>query len=589
MNVMIPIQKSDDAPSLLALFPEGTLNVADVADFVRSDSALADTRRRDMVSALSRIAAVLGLPLDAIPANVPWLRKKLGKIHPVQLGITKKTWQNVLSTALGALTHCGVGETIDRRIQLDPRWQAVWNHVTDRNLRNGLSRFARFCARRGIRPGAVADTTVADYRAAIELASLRKNPDLAIYLVTTSWNRASETIEVWPDHRLTVPQRTKRIAVDWSDLPHSFHADAKAYTRLMQCTDPMADNAPPRPLASATIKFRLRQLRRFCAELVRSGIAMDNLTDLAAIVRPEIAKQGLASMIDGHGGKTSGAIHNMAYTLMSIAKHYVRLPDTDVIQLKILCIRLKPQQHGMTPKNRTRLRQFDDSRNVTRLLALPHTLWNEAKKGEGVEKRAALKVEVALAIELLIMCELRIKNLARLRLDESFQWSRSPGHGICHLVIEPHEVKNREHLEFELTDESLDLFNAFRDRYRPALVPTSSPWLFGRRDGAGPVSESVLAGRIRKTIWDRTGLLVHPHLFRAIGSKLYLDQHPGGYEVVRRMLGHKSLSTTLSVYTGLESVSAAKHFDNVLRNIRRDAAPVPSRRRIKPRRTGESS
>ena len=86
--------------------------------------------------------------------------------------------------------------------------------------------------------------------------------------------------------------------------------------------------------------------------------------------------------------------------------------------------------------------------------------------------------------------------------------------------------------------------------------------------------ETVLASRIKKVIRDRTGLIVNPHLFRSLGSKLYLDRHPGGYEVVRRMLGHKNMSTTIAAYTGLESVSAAKHFDNTLRELRLQATPV---------------
>ena len=73
---------------------------------------------------------------------------------------------------------------------------------------------------------------------------------------------------------------------------------------------------------------------------------------------------------------------------------------------------------------------------------------------------------------------------------------------------------------------------------------------------------------MRGMILKRTGLIINPHLFRALGAKLYLDQNPGGYEVVRRMLGHTSLSTVINAYTGLESVSAARHFDQTLRKLR---------------------
>jgi integrase len=92
------------------------------------------------------------------------------------------------------------------------------------------------------------------------------------------------------------------------------------------------------------------------------------------------------------------------------------------------------------------------------------------------------------------------------------------------------------------------------------------------------MSPIVMTARIKRIIYERTGLVVNPHLFRALAGKLYLDQHPGGYEVVRRMLGHKSLSTTLSVYTGAEAKSAAKHFDETIQKIRATSA-LPHRAR----------
>ena len=59
-----------------------------------------------------------------------------------------------------------------------------------------------------------------------------------------------------------------------------------------------------------------------------------------------------------------------------------------------------------------------------------------------------------------------------------------------------------------------------------------------------------------------TGISLHVHLFRHIGALLYLKRNPGGYEVLRRVFGHKSLATTVSAYCGLEALFAAQHFDD---------------------------
>ena len=62
---------------------------------------------------------------------------------------------------------------------------------------------------------------------------------------------------------------------------------------------------------------------------------------------------------------------------------------------------------------------------------------------------------------------------------------------------------------------------------------------------------------------------VHPHLFRHIAAKLYLDANPGSYEVMRRVLGHRSIETTTAFYTGLETAAAVRHFDATILKLRK--------------------
>ena len=57
-------------------------------------------------------------------------------------------------------------------------------------------------------------------------------------------------------------------------------------------------------------------------------------------------------------------------------------------------------------------------------------------------------------------------------------------------------------------------------------------------------------------------------LLSDIGSKLYLERNPGASEVVRRVLAHTSLATTVNNYTGLETEAAVRHFDAVILGIR---------------------
>jgi integrase len=71
------------------------------------------------------------------------------------------------------------------------------------------------------------------------------------------------------------------------------------------------------------------------------------------------------------------------------------------------------------------------------------------------------------------------------------------------------------------------------------------------------------------------GVEINPHLFRHLAAKLYLDEHPGGYEVVRRTLGHTSLDTTSRFYAGQETGRSIRHFDRTILKLREQASGRP--------------
>ena len=86
-----------------ALVPPGTPSFADLIDDLTRQGELFPSRKRDMVSALNRIAKALGLPPGDVLAHARWLQPRLGKIAPARLGIAQKTWTNILSNAGAAM------------------------------------------------------------------------------------------------------------------------------------------------------------------------------------------------------------------------------------------------------------------------------------------------------------------------------------------------------------------------------------------------------------------------------------------------------------------------------------------------------
>ena len=77
-----------------------------------------------------------------------------------------------------------------------------------------------------------------------------------------------------------------------------------------------------------------------------------------------------------------------------------------------------------------------------------------------------------------------------------------------------------------------------------------------------------LGAQIPRFIRERLGLDINLHLFRHLAGFVFLRSHPGEYETVRQLLGHKSLKTTTDFYTGLEHADAFRRYDEVLDGIR---------------------
>jgi integrase len=164
---------------------------------------------------------------------------------------------------------------------------------------------------------------------------------------------------------------------------------------------------------------------------------------------------------------------------------------------------------------------------------------------------------------------MRIGNLAKLDLDRNLV---RPGRGkALHIVIEAEAVKNGQALEYPLPPESVALIERYIQEFRPHLGPASSTALFPGERGRAK-ARHTLGEQITKTVHVHTGMLMHPHLFRAATAKLYLGANPGGLEVVRRVLGHQSLATTISYYTGTETAAAVRHFDAVILGLRKSGS-----------------
>jgi integrase len=137
-------------------------------------------------------------------------------------------------------------------------------------------------------------------------------------------------------------------------------------------------------------------------------------------------------------------------------------------------------------------------------------------------------------------------------------------------VFPDYDVKNRVKLEYPLDPYVTAIINEYVHDFQPTL-------LRGRND------DSLFPGQFRGAkgkiclsgIYQETGLRMTAHQFRHAAGAIILMRRPGEYELVRRLLGYRSLQTTINAYIGLAGIQASKIFAELVlehRSVELEAA-----------------
>jgi integrase len=330
----------------------------------------------------------------------------------------------------------------------------------------------------------------------------------------------------------------------------------------------LLDPDAPAPVRASTVETRKQRLHELASARVNRGTPPTEIRGLADLVRPEALRDALRFFVERAGNNVQRHIMTKAVLARSVARNFLKLPDTELTELDRICKpivrRLREHsQRGLTEQNKRRLMQFRDEKNVEALLNLPLQLHSRAKSLP-VDLRSALTVQTALAIELFIMTLLRSTNIRCLSYCRNFVWARSQGRQVVHLLLSAQQVKNFVDMEIPLSGRTIPLLRSYMEIYQPILSRGYSTDLLFPGMDSQPLGSSLFSGRITNTILKETGLVMNLHLFRHLGALSYLNAHPGDYETVRRFLGHKSIMTTINFYVGLEAIAAFRRYDEVI-------------------------
>ena len=218
----------------------------------------------------------------------------------------------------------------------------------------------------------------------------------------------------------------------------------------------------------------------------------------------------------------------------------------------------------MTAKNRSTLRHFENDEIVGALLNLPRRIWARYDGKIPLKPSQLIELQVATAIELLLAAPIRRKNLTSIRPDRNLIPRGDGRKRRLHLYFSPREVKNEFEVEFELPESTVQMFDRYMAEIRPHLPTSQSMYVFPGATGVSNKCPNLLSTQIAALTASEIGVRITAHQFRHIAGFLYLKSNPGGHEIVRRLLGHRSIETTLKFYAGMETSAALRHYDRLI-------------------------
>ncbi|MBS5905360.1 tyrosine-type recombinase/integrase [Roseomonas mucosa] len=566
-------------PALVSTVP----SFADAAAAVAGWDDLAETRRRDLRSALATAARLLDRSPPAVPCDVAWLNDALFRKPPGAHRMRTERFGNMVSGLRAVLRRLDLHAPDLRTFEgVSPAWQALLGHARQGAQAACLRHLARYCGERGIGPEAMSDAVLAEWAMVDRRIRLGAKAAGRPVVVARAWNNVVAASGM-PLPVLKAPRRRQPYTLPFTDYPQSFQDDLQDFSATLAPAEggniwrrSRLQGKRHHVLRPRTITTRLFSIRQAAALLLQGGVPLTQLRSLRDLVWPlERVELILDGIIARSTERRGGQVWTVAVALLRVAKYCAERKDDPLDAETLATIRewvadTKPDPRaGLPLRVRERIRALTQPAAYAGLLHEPARLMRLAKDQDLTPVEAARQARLAAMLEILTICPMRLSNLLGLRLDRHLRYLGPKGRRLTHLVIAGHEVKNGEPIEWPVPEESARLIERYIRSYRPDLTDEGNPYLFPGA-GAGPISASSLSHHLKAHLWEVIGVEVNPHLMRSFAAWLHLRHYPEAIDEVRRILGHRSIETTMRHYILFEKEAAALRFGRSVLRLREE-------------------
>jgi hypothetical protein len=539
---------------------------ADICAAISAAADLSEEKRRHWRSSLTGIANAFDQPPEVIPGRYSAVRTRMPGLHHVPLQWTAKTLANHKSNAKAALLWFAKEKELPQHgVPFSAAWDGLRVQLTDPSTRYRLTPLMRFCSGMQIEPAAVDEAVLDRYMEFRERATTRASNTARRRILARLWNACYDRVKGWPQLRLLEPPLKRAAGPTFEDFPNGLRTGIEDYLTGLTLMRRNSAGQRIRPCKPSTITMRRRELVAAVRMAVSAGVPLARLTSLGALLQPDVAEK----VLDGYwqkAGETPGTYTiNLASRFVAIAHAIGGFDEKSLQRLGDLSFGLEEhREDGMTPKNLELIRSVLTDGVWSRVVNLPEQLMRQARLQRHAPVRAAVLAQIAIAVAILTVAPIRLGNLASIRLGENLIKPGGPDSKYW-LMFAKYEVKNRQPLQFALDDTVTALINEYVHDFRTALIRGSNAdWLFPGE--ASEHKEKIsFSTQIVERVHKSTGLRITVHQFRHAAGALILKHRPGEYELVRRILGHKSAETTKKFYLTLETTQASEIFTDIIR------------------------
>lgn len=538
-----------------------------------SDPNVADARLKRVRSAVKSLSTVLGRSADAMPAHLRWLNDQFAKLE--QSGLARQTVANIKTEIRFAVRTAFGQQSRSAMPKLTADWQELYDRLDGLPLQWQLSRFLRYLSGQDVAPSQVNDAHAAAFRDALVESGEVREPVQRWRATVRAWQRAAETVSGWPTISLNLPPNgRRRWTLHESDFAAAFRTDVTEYLARQGRANLRAEDGPRRASRPATLRHRRHQIYKLASAAVFAGTPVEDLQGLADLLELTVFTGAAEHLLARQEGMRTEALHNLVGAFLPVAKYHVRFDDADLDNLRAIHRALEPEEEALRVRTRTRMRQFDDDRNVARIVHLPHYLFALAKRHRSPSREQPVLAQMAIALAILQYAPMRIGNLAGLNLERHVRQVVIDGEARWLLTIPGEEVKNRVTNTYEIPGEDVQLIDTAL-----ALYDQPNGYIFPGRNG-GAKATSFLSQQIKDTIARYAGLDVNSHLFRALIARHHLRRHPGAFEDVRTILHDRDGATVRAHYTIYSDQQIIRHVqDSVLATRQGTVNPYVGKRR----------